>query len=122
MIWQTFCHVEHSLQNCCGRRKAKCKDCGKEKVLVTAKLFPSFCRCSSIDETDDVCFVQDDMFDVAGDSIQHLMTLILVFMGSPQRIKNPHLRAELADMLAALIPSHKESSGSFAKQVFVCPV
>nr|KAG5714930.1 hypothetical protein BaRGS_000418 [Batillaria attramentaria] len=43
---------------------------------------------------------KDDMFDVAGDGIDHLMTLVLVFMGSPQRIKNPHLRAEMADIFA----------------------
>lgn len=58
---------------------------------------------------------KDDMFDVAGDGIDHLMTLVLVFMGSPQRIKNPHLRAELADMLSAIIPPRNESRGIFAK-------
>ena len=81
---------------------------------MVLKLF-LFCQLTTVVETKGLCFVQDDMFDVAGDSIQHLMTLVLVFMGSPQRIKNPHLRAELADMLAALIPSRKESTGIFAK-------
>jgi ubiquitin conjugation factor E4 A len=55
------------------------------------------------------------MFDVAGDSIKHIMTLVLVFMGSPQRIKNPHLRAEMADMLSALIPPKNDSRGLFAR-------
>lgn len=55
------------------------------------------------------------MFDVAGEESDHFMTLVLVFMGSPQRLKNPHLRAELADMLAALIPPRDDSRGIFAK-------
>ena len=36
------------------------------------------------------------------------MTLILVFMGSPERMKNPHLRAELAETLAALMPQNPD--------------
>ncbi|PVD37577.1 hypothetical protein C0Q70_00173 [Pomacea canaliculata] len=68
--------------------------------------------------TDFVLFMhqfKDDMFDVAGEESDHFMTLVLVFMGSPQRLKNPHLRAELADMLAALIPPRDDSRGIFAK-------
>jgi len=38
------------------------------------------------------------------------MTLILVFMGSPERMKNPHLRAELAETLAALMPFNPDST------------
>lgn len=36
------------------------------------------------------------------------MTMILVYMGSPQRMKNPHLRARLAEALEALLPFHKD--------------
>lgn len=36
------------------------------------------------------------------------MTLVLVFMGSPKRMKNPHLRAQLAEMLASLMPLQEE--------------
>ncbi|XP_076443993.1 ubiquitin conjugation factor E4 A-like [Babylonia areolata] len=66
--------------------------------------------------TDFVLFLHQfkpDMFDVAGDSIRHLLSLVLVFMGSPQRIKNPHLRAELAEMLAALLPSRDDTRAMF---------
>lgn len=38
-----------------------------------------------------------------GVKLEHLMTLILMFMGSPQRMNNPHLRARLAEMLEVLI-------------------
>ena len=51
------------------------------------------------------------MFQRAGDRVEHLMTLILVFMGSPHRMKNPHLRAEFADMLSALMPPPTTSTG-----------
>ncbi|XP_046576120.1 LOW QUALITY PROTEIN: ubiquitin conjugation factor E4 A-like [Haliotis rubra] len=64
--------------------------------------------------TDFVLFCQrfkSDMFQLAGEQVNHLMTLILVFMGSPERMKNPHLRAELADTLAALMPD-KDSGRS----------
>lgn len=46
-------------------------------------------------------------FEMCGDTLDHLMTLILVLMGSPDRVKNPHLRAHLAEMLEALMPSHE---------------
>ncbi|XP_014666831.1 PREDICTED: ubiquitin conjugation factor E4 A-like [Priapulus caudatus] len=47
---------------------------------------------------------QDDMFQTAGSQLEHLMTLTLVFMGSPARMRNPHLRAKLAEALEALMP------------------
>ncbi|KAK3090701.1 hypothetical protein FSP39_013864, partial [Pinctada imbricata] len=63
--------------------------------------------------TDFTVFLQrfkDNMFQMAGNKLEHLMTLILVYMGSPQRMKNPHLRAELAETLASLLPNQGESS------------
>lgn len=36
------------------------------------------------------------------------MTMILIYMGSPKRMKNPHLRARLAEALEALLPFHKD--------------
>ncbi|XP_071105758.1 ubiquitin conjugation factor E4 A-like [Haliotis cracherodii] len=65
--------------------------------------------------TDFVLFCQrfkNDMFELAGEAVNHLMTLILVFMGSPERMKNPHLRAELAETLAALMPDKDNSNRS----------
>ena len=32
------------------------------------------------------------------------MTFILVFMGSPERMRNPHLRARMSEALEALMP------------------
>ncbi|KAG0443663.1 hypothetical protein HPB47_014661 [Ixodes persulcatus] len=42
---------------------------------------------------------------LVGTNLEHLMTLILLFMGSPQRMNNPHLRARMAEMLEVLITS-----------------
>lgn len=36
--------------------------------------------------------------------LEHLLSFVLVFMSSPKRMKNPHLRAEMAEMLASLMP------------------
>ena len=36
--------------------------------------------------------------------LEPLLTFILVFMGSPNRIRNPHLRAHMAEGLEALMP------------------
>ncbi|KAL3875775.1 hypothetical protein ACJMK2_033692 [Sinanodonta woodiana] len=47
---------------------------------------------------------KEQMYEMVGDKVEHLMTLILVYMGSPDRMLNPHLRAELAETLAAIMP------------------
>lgn len=47
---------------------------------------------------------------MAGDKLENFMTLILVYMGSLERMRNPHLRAELAETLAALLPAESGSS------------
>ncbi|GIX75439.1 ubiquitin conjugation factor E4 A [Caerostris extrusa] len=43
-------------------------------------------------------------FELVGSHLDHFMTMILMFMGSPERVKNPHLRAHLAEMLESLMP------------------
>lgn len=37
-----------------------------------------------------------------------VVTQVLVFMGSPQRMRNPHLRARMAECLESLLPHHSE--------------
>lgn len=41
----------------------------------------------------------------------NIFTMILVFMGSSERIRNPHLRARLAEGLESLLPKDSESGG-----------
>lgn len=47
----------------------------------------------------------------------HLMDLVLVFMGSSERVRNPHLRAKLAEVLAELMP--KQDDTSMSMQLYV---
>ena len=54
------------------------------------------------------CINTVPLLQTGGDGLDHFMTLILVFMGSPERMKNPHLRAELAETLAALMPQNPD--------------
>ena len=41
---------------------------------------------------------------VGSEKLEHLMTFVLVFMGSPNRMRNPHLRARMAEALEAIMP------------------
>lgn len=40
--------------------------------------------------------------------LEPILTMVLVFMGSPNRMRNPHLRAKMAECLEALLPEHKD--------------
>lgn len=40
--------------------------------------------------------------------LKPVLTFILIYMGSPERMKNPHLRARLAEALESLLPFHKD--------------
>ena len=57
---------------------------------------------------------RDSMFETIGEKLEHLMTYIMVFMGSPERMRNPHLRAKMAEALEALLPPQDLSLGSTA--------
>ncbi|ELU16797.1 hypothetical protein CAPTEDRAFT_225184 [Capitella teleta] len=65
---------------------------------------------------------KDNVFELNGDKLEPLMTFILVYMGSPERMNNPHLRARMAEALDALIPpsdiSSTMMSGFQRKQLF----
>lgn len=52
--------------------------------------------------------------EMAGSSLEHLMTMILVFMGSPERMRNPHLRAKLAEAMDSLMPHPEEENPQMA--------
>ncbi|XP_074648807.1 ubiquitin conjugation factor E4 A-like [Tubulanus polymorphus] len=52
---------------------------------------------------------KDEFYEVIGTNLNEFMNLVLVFMGSREHLKNPHLRGKMAEALEALTP-HKESS------------
>ncbi|KAL3285242.1 hypothetical protein HHI36_019352 [Cryptolaemus montrouzieri] len=64
-----------------------------------------------------VCFVvflmrfsPKDLEEQGREKMEPILTFILMFMGNHGLIKNPHLRAQLAEALEALLPVHREES------------
>lgn len=55
---------------------------------------------------------KESLFQFAGEKLEHMMSFVLVFMGSPDRMNNPHLRAKLAEALEFLKPPEKTSATS----------
>lgn len=54
----------------------------------------------------------EDTLESAGRSLHHLVTFFVIYMGSPERVRNPHLRAKLAETLEALVPIQKSQNSS----------
>ncbi|KAF0298144.1 Ubiquitin conjugation factor E4 A [Amphibalanus amphitrite] len=52
-----------------------------------------------------------EQWSVAPDACRHMFSFILVFMGSTERMRNPHLRAQLAACLEVLLPDFGEEHG-----------
>jgi ubiquitin conjugation factor E4 A len=45
--------------------------------------------------------------------------MIIIFMGSPERMKNPHLRARLAEMLESLMPTLNNETNRYSLRYFL---
>ncbi|KAL4240196.1 Ubiquitin conjugation factor E4 A [Mactra antiquata] len=80
-----------------------------DQVPSTLGYVPEFIMGNVTDFTMFLHRFKDEMYETGGSGLEHFMTLILVYMGSPDRMKNPHLRAELAETLAALMPRNPDS-------------
>ncbi|EDO44825.1 predicted protein [Nematostella vectensis] len=50
----------------------------------------------------------EETLETAGKGLHHLLTFFVIYMGSPERVKNPHLRAKLAEALECLVPVQRE--------------
>uniref|UniRef100_A0A3Q2NY84 Ubiquitin conjugation factor E4 A n=1 Tax=Fundulus heteroclitus TaxID=8078 RepID=A0A3Q2NY84_FUNHE len=46
----------------------------------------------------------DDVLETSAECLEHILNFITVFMGNVERMKNPHLRAKLAEVLEAVMP------------------
>uniref|UniRef100_A0A673KXD1 Ubiquitin conjugation factor E4 A n=1 Tax=Sinocyclocheilus rhinocerous TaxID=307959 RepID=A0A673KXD1_9TELE len=57
----------------------------------------------------------DEVLESSAESLEHVLTFITVFMGNVDRMKNPHLRAKLAEVLEAVMP-HMETLSPGAAQ------
>nr|XP_027203442.1 ubiquitin conjugation factor E4 A-like [Dermatophagoides pteronyssinus] len=54
--------------------------------------------------------------------LEPFMVMSILFMGSPQRMRNPHLRAKMAEMLEALLPTVQANFAPFhLEQLFLKP-
>ncbi|XP_024911117.1 ubiquitin conjugation factor E4 A isoform X2 [Cynoglossus semilaevis] len=57
----------------------------------------------------------DDVLETSAESLEQILDFITVFMGNVERMKNPHLRAKLAEVLEAVMP-HMEPVAAGAAQ------
>eukprot|EP00062_Callorhinchus_milii_P011321 gi/632957144/ref/XP_007894313.1/ PREDICTED: ubiquitin conjugation factor E4 A [Callorhinchus milii] len=60
----------------------------------------------------------DEVLETAGDSLEHILHFVTVFMGNVERMKNPHLRAKLAEVLEAVMPHLEPTQNSLTSSLF----
>uniref|UniRef100_G1SHH0 Ubiquitin conjugation factor E4 n=1 Tax=Oryctolagus cuniculus TaxID=9986 RepID=G1SHH0_RABIT len=60
----------------------------------------------------------DDILETSADSLEHVLHFITVFTGSIERMKNPHLRAKLAEVLEAVMPHLDQTPNPLVSSVF----
>nr|XP_012325819.1 ubiquitin conjugation factor E4 A isoform X1 [Aotus nancymaae] len=60
----------------------------------------------------------DDILETSADSLEHVLRFITIFTGSIERMKNPHLRAKLAEVLEAVMPHLDQTPNPLVSSVF----
>ncbi|NXB38814.1 UBE4A factor, partial [Eulacestoma nigropectus] len=60
----------------------------------------------------------DDTLETSADSLEHVLHFVTVFMGDVERMKNPHLRAKLAEVLEAVMPHLDQAQNPLVSSVF----
>nr|XP_021385728.1 ubiquitin conjugation factor E4 A isoform X2 [Lonchura striata domestica] len=60
----------------------------------------------------------DDILETSADSLEHILHFVTVFMGDVDRMKNPHLRAKLAEVLEAVMPHLDQAQSPLVSSVF----
>uniref|UniRef100_A0A8C4XMH9 Ubiquitin conjugation factor E4 A n=1 Tax=Falco tinnunculus TaxID=100819 RepID=A0A8C4XMH9_FALTI len=60
----------------------------------------------------------DDILETSADSLEHILHFVTVFMGDVERMKNPHLRAKLAEVLEAVMPHLDQAQNPLISSVF----
>ncbi|XP_020142294.2 ubiquitin conjugation factor E4 A isoform X2 [Microcebus murinus] len=60
----------------------------------------------------------DDILETSADSLEHVLHFITIFTGSVERMKNPHLRAKLAEVLEAVMPHMDQTPNPLVSSVF----
>ncbi|XP_062894645.1 ubiquitin conjugation factor E4 A isoform X2 [Mobula hypostoma] len=60
----------------------------------------------------------DDILETTGDSLEQPLNFVTVFMGNVERMKNPHLRAKLAEVLEAVMPHMEQVQNPMISSMF----
>ncbi|KAM5132320.1 ubiquitin conjugation factor E4 A [Mantella aurantiaca] len=60
----------------------------------------------------------DEVLETAAESLEQILDFITVFLGSVERMKNPHLRAKLAEVLEAVMPHLEQTQNPLISSVF----
>ncbi|XP_077695811.1 ubiquitin conjugation factor E4 A isoform X3 [Eretmochelys imbricata] len=60
----------------------------------------------------------DDILETSADSLEHVFHFVTVFMGDVERMKNPHLRAKLAEVLEAVMPHLDQVQNPLVSSMF----
>ncbi|XP_018421672.1 PREDICTED: ubiquitin conjugation factor E4 A [Nanorana parkeri] len=60
----------------------------------------------------------DEVLETAAESLEQILDFITVFLGSIERMKNPHLRAKLAEVLEAVMPHLEQTQNPLISSVF----
>ena len=82
----------------------------KNQRVEQLSCIPEFCLSNVVDCVVFLRRFSPVTLEEAGNQLDHFLTLIVVFMGSPHRLKNPHLRAAMGEMLDSLTP-HQDQVG-----------
>ncbi|XP_075765905.1 ubiquitin conjugation factor E4 A isoform X3 [Pelodiscus sinensis] len=60
----------------------------------------------------------DDILEASADSLEHIFHFVTVFTGDVERMKNPHLRAKLAEVLEAVMPHLDQVQNPLVSSMF----
>ncbi|XP_068922778.1 ubiquitin conjugation factor E4 A isoform X3 [Petaurus breviceps papuanus] len=60
----------------------------------------------------------DDILETSADSLEQVLHFVTIFTGSVERMKNPHLRAKLAEVLEAVMPHLDQAPNPLVSSVF----
>ncbi|XP_053125306.1 ubiquitin conjugation factor E4 A isoform X3 [Hemicordylus capensis] len=60
----------------------------------------------------------DDLLETSAESLEHVLHFVTIFTGDVDRMKNPHLRAKLAEVLEAVMPHLEQVQNPLVSSIF----
>jgi len=89
-------HRDLDLENC------------KDEVSPAMTIVPEYIAENVADCVIFMSHFGGEILEKSEDILDHIMVFFSIFLRSPNRLHNPHLRAKLAEALAALLPRHQQ--------------